>query len=82
MSEADLEADVRRIADRWPSAIWEDMSEVRRAYKHLMKLFATDSIATLPVDDELDDEDKAVMLQEIEDAYRNLSAVLDTGDSL
>lgn len=50
-------------------------AEIHNAYLSLKKLYSsTESIAILPVLDELSSENKRQILQKIEEAYRNLSS--------
>ncbi|MGA1870850.1 MAG: helix-turn-helix domain-containing protein [bacterium] len=52
-------------------------AEIHNAYLSLKKLYSsTESIAILPVLDELPPENKQEILQQIEEAYRNLSSTV------
>lgn len=46
--------------------------EIIRAYNHLKNLYTSGSMATEPIDNEWDEDDKHDILQKIEDAYEKL----------
>jgi hypothetical protein len=50
-----------------------DLSEVRKAYLLLKEIYSTESIVTMSVADEVTDEQKEVILREIEAAYQTIS---------
>ena len=55
------------------------LSEIRKAYLHLRLLYARDSIVTLPVKDEISEERKKEILDEIEEAYHGLHVLFEQG---
>ena len=48
------------------------LSEIRKAYQHLKALYSRESIATLPIEDEISAEVKRQILRQIEEAYQGL----------
>ena len=50
------------------------LSEIRKAYQHLKALYSRESIATLPIEDEISAEVKRQILHQIEEAYKGLLA--------
>ena len=50
------------------------LPEVRKAYRHLKELYSTDSIATLPLREEMSDARRREILDQIEEAYQGLTA--------
>lgn len=48
-------------------------AEIERAYLHLKKLYSTGSLITLPIAEEFSDEEKQQILEQVEDAYQNLT---------
>ncbi|MEE8481288.1 MAG: helix-turn-helix domain-containing protein [Desulfobacterales bacterium] len=53
------------------------ISEIRKSYLRLKDLYSTESIASLPLKDEIPDERKNEILREIEEAYHNLLVLYD-----
>lgn len=51
--------------------------EIQRAYAHLKKLYSADSVITRPIDDEISDDKKQLIIKEIEEAYTMLTAWID-----
>jgi curved DNA-binding protein CbpA len=50
------------------------LPEIRQAYRHLKKLYSTESIATLPLREEMSDARRREILDQIEEAYQGLTA--------
>ena len=48
------------------------LQEIRKAYRHLSDLYSIESIATLPVDEEISDKRRKEIIEEIEEAYQKL----------
>lgn len=48
------------------------LSEVNRAYERMKKLYSTDSIATIPIDDEFSKEERKRILKKINKAYSKI----------
>ncbi|MCK5055692.1 MAG: helix-turn-helix domain-containing protein [Candidatus Aminicenantes bacterium] len=55
--------------------------EIQRAYVHLKKLYSADSIITRPINDEIPDDKKRIILKEIEEAYIRLNAQLPVSEA-
>jgi curved DNA-binding protein CbpA len=55
-------------------------SEIREAYLHLKSLYSEDSIVTLPIRDDISEERKKEILQDIEEAYQMLSGSCEQKD--
>jgi hypothetical protein len=55
------------------------LSEIRKAYLHLMALYSKESIVTLPIIDEFPGDRKKEILRKIEEAYRGLLALFEKG---
>jgi len=53
------------------------ISEIRKSYLHLKDLYSTESIASLPLKDEIPDGRKNEILREIEEAFHNLLVLYD-----
>lgn len=53
------------------------ISEIRKSYLRLKDLYSTESIASLPLKDEIPDERKNEILREIEEAFHNLLVLYD-----
>lgn len=53
------------------------ISEIRKSYLHLKDLYSTESIASLPLEDEIPDGRKNEILREIEEAFHNLLVLYD-----
>ncbi|MEW6213832.1 MAG: helix-turn-helix domain-containing protein [Nitrospirota bacterium] len=49
------------------------LSEIRRSYQYLKELYSVESIVTLPVEEDVSEERKIEILQQIEEAYNRLS---------
>jgi lipopolysaccharide export system ATP-binding protein len=54
--------------------------EIKKSYLHLKRLYSTDSIVISPIAEEFSEEKRKEILQQIEDAYRNLLALLEKED--
>lgn len=50
------------------------LSEVNRAYERMKKLYSTDSIVTIPIDDEFSKEERKRILNKINKAYSKIGA--------
>ena len=48
------------------------LQDIRKAYRHLIDLYSIESIARLPVDEEISEERREEILEEIEEAYQAL----------
>ncbi|MFC1883218.1 helix-turn-helix domain-containing protein [Thermodesulfobacteriota bacterium] len=48
------------------------LQEIRKAYRHLSDLYSIESIATLPVDEEISEQRRKEINEEIEEAYQKL----------
>lgn len=57
------------------------LSEIRNAYLHLKKLYATESIVVSPVADEFPKRSRREILKKIENAYTKLVALLENEQS-
>lgn len=55
-----------------PDASWTDIS---RSYSALKQLYSTTSMATLPVEDELPEDRRKTILNQIEEAYKELENI-------
>ena len=53
------------------------ISEIRKSYLRLKDLYSTESIASLPLEDEIPDGRKNEILREIEEAFHNLLVLYD-----
>lgn len=53
------------------------ISEIRKSYLRLKDLYSTESIASLPLEDEISDGRKNEILREIEEAFHNLLILYD-----
>ena len=53
------------------------LPEVRKAYLALKDLYSTASIVTVPFEDDITDEDRTRIVEQIEDAYFNLLGFFD-----
>lgn len=53
------------------------ISEIRKSYLRLKDLYSTESIASLPLEDEIPDGRKNEILREIEEAFHNLLILYD-----
>jgi len=53
------------------------LHEVNVAYRHLKDLYSGDSIVTSPLSDEFPDDDRVGILDEIDEAYRRLTALFE-----
>jgi cytoskeletal protein RodZ len=51
------------------------LEEITSAYTYLKELYSSDSVALLTIEDDLDDEKKAEILTQIEEAYQILSSL-------
>jgi len=58
------------------------ISDVRKSYLRLKDLYSTESIVSLPLQDEIPDKRKNEILQQIEEAYHNLLVLYDDEDIL
>ena len=58
------------------------LSEIREAYLLLKSLYSEDSIVTLPITDDISQERKEKILNEIEEAYQMLAGSYDPHDSV
>jgi lipopolysaccharide export system ATP-binding protein len=56
------------------------LTEIKKSYLHLKRLYSTDSIAISPIADEFTEEKRKKILQQIEEAYTNLLALLEKED--
>ena len=50
------------------------LPEIRQAYRHLKELYSTESIATLPIREEMSEASRREILDQIEEAYQGLTA--------
>ena len=50
------------------------LPEIRQAYRHLKKLYSSESIATLPMREEISEAHRREILDQIEEAYQGLTA--------
>ncbi len=50
------------------------LPEIRKAYNHLKELYSTESIAILPLRDEMQEERRKEILEQIEEAYQGLTS--------
>jgi hypothetical protein len=57
------------------------LQEVRKAYRHLKDLYSIESIARFPVDEEISEERRKEIVEEVEEAYQGL-LVLFNKDSI
>lgn len=55
------------------------LSEIRKAYLHLIALYSKESIVTLPIIDEFPRDHKKEILRKLEEAYRALLALFEKG---
>ena len=51
------------------------LAEIRKSYLFLKELYSTESIATIPAEDEISEKRKQEILQQIEEAYHRLLAL-------
>jgi lipopolysaccharide export system ATP-binding protein len=56
------------------------LTEIKKSYLHLKRLYSTDSIAISPIAEEFPEEKRKEVLHQIEDAYSNLLALLEKED--
>ena len=56
------------------------LTEIKKSYVHLKRLYSTDSIAISPIADEYPEKKRKETLQQIEEAYTNLLALLEKED--
>jgi lipopolysaccharide export system ATP-binding protein len=56
------------------------LTEIKKSYHHLKKLYSTDSIVITPIAKEFPEEKRKETLQQIEDAYTNLLSLLEMED--
>jgi lipopolysaccharide export system ATP-binding protein len=56
------------------------LTEIKKSYLHLKRLYSTDSIVISPIADEFTEEKRKKILQQIEEAYTNLLALLEKED--
>lgn len=56
------------------------LSEIKKSYLHLKRLFSTDSIAISPIAEEFPEEKRQQILRQIEEAYTNLLDILEKED--
>jgi lipopolysaccharide export system ATP-binding protein len=56
------------------------LAEIKKSYLHLKRLYSTDSIVIAPIAEEFSIEKRKEILQQIEEAYSNLLALLEKED--
>jgi len=52
------------------------IEEITQSYVHLKRLYSTSSMVTSPIADEFSDEERQDILQQIEEAYQQLSKLV------
>lgn len=72
--------DYLRYLDILESGPDASLTEIKKSYLHLKRLYSTDSIAILPIAQEFPEKKRKEILQQIEEAYTNLLILLEKED--